>query len=118
MCRTAATAYGRLISAYRASDVSGFNAGIREYEEYLSKTIPEKLNRPKLEFLFNQAQPFLQAMILYVFVLVFGLFSWLVWPKTLGKTAVILLMGAFRDSHARVGHPHVFARTTAGHQPL
>ena len=91
----AAAAYGRLISAYRASDVNGFNAVIREYQGYLSKTIPEKLNRPKLEFLFNQAQPFLQAMILYVIVLVFGLFSWLVWPKTLGKTAVILLVGAF-----------------------
>jgi len=91
----AATVYGRLISAYRASDVNGFNSVVREYEGYLSKTIPEKLNRPELEFLFNQAQPFLRAMVLYVIVLVFGLFSWLVWPKTLGRTAVILLVGAF-----------------------
>jgi ABC-type transport system involved in cytochrome c biogenesis permease subunit len=91
----AAAIYGRLISAYRANDVKGFNTVLREYEGYLSQTIPEKLNRPKLEFLFNQAQPFLQAMILYVIVLVFGLFSWLVWPKTLGRTAVILLVGAF-----------------------
>jgi ABC-type transport system involved in cytochrome c biogenesis permease subunit len=91
----AAAAYGRLISAYRASDVNGFNAIVREYQDYLSKTIPGKLNRPKFEFLFNHAQPFLQAMVLYVIVLVFALFSWLVWPKTLGRTAVILLVGAF-----------------------
>jgi ABC-type transport system involved in cytochrome c biogenesis permease subunit len=91
----AAAAYGRLISAYRAGDVNGFNAVIGEYERYLPKTIPEKLNRPKLEFLFNQAQPFLQAMTLYVIVLVFGLLSWLVWPKMLGRTAMILLVGAF-----------------------
>ena len=91
----AATVYGRLISAYRANDASGFNTILREYQDYLSKTIPEKLSRPKLEFLFNQAQPFLQAMVLYVIVLVFGLFSWLLWPKTLGRTAVILLVGAF-----------------------
>ena len=91
----AAAAYGRLISAYRASDVNGFNAIIREYQGYLAKTIPGKLNRPKFEFLFNHAQPFLQAMVLYVTVLVFALFSWLVWPKTLGRTAVILLVGAF-----------------------
>jgi ABC-type transport system involved in cytochrome c biogenesis permease subunit len=90
-----ATVYGRLISAYRAGEVNSFNGVIREYEEYLSKTIPEKQGRPKLEFLFNHAQPFLQAMVLYVTVLVFGLFSWLVWPKTLGRTAVILLVGAF-----------------------
>jgi ABC-type transport system involved in cytochrome c biogenesis permease subunit len=91
----AAMVYGRLISAYRNGDVDGFNAVIREYESYLSKTIPDKLNRPRLEFLFNQAQPFLQAMILYVSVLVVALFSWLIWPKTLSKTATILLVGAF-----------------------
>jgi ABC-type transport system involved in cytochrome c biogenesis permease subunit len=91
----AAMLYGRLISAYRSGDVEGFNAVIREYESYLSKTIPDKLNLPKLEFLFNQAQPFLQAMILYVSVLVLALFSWLVWPKTLSKAAIILLVGAF-----------------------
>ena len=90
-----ATVYGRLISAYRGGDVNGFNSLIREYETYLSNTIPEKLNRPKFEFLFNQAQPFLQAMTLYILVLVSALFSWLVWPKTLSKTAIILLLGAF-----------------------
>jgi ABC-type transport system involved in cytochrome c biogenesis permease subunit len=89
-----ATVYGRLISAYRTGDVSGFNALLREYESYLSKAIPGKLDRPKLEFLFNEAQPFLQAMMLYVIVLVLALFSWLVWPKTLSKTAIILLLGA------------------------
>jgi ABC-type transport system involved in cytochrome c biogenesis permease subunit len=90
-----ARVYGRLISAYRTGDVSGFNAFIREYESYLSKAIPGKLARPKLEFFFNEAQPFLQAMMLYVVVLVLALFSWLVWPKTLSKTAIILLLGAF-----------------------
>jgi len=90
-----ATVYGRLISAYRANDVNGFNGIVKEYEGYLSKTIPGKVSRPKVEFLFNQAQPFLQAMVLYVAVLLFGLFSWLIFPRTLGKTAVILLVGAF-----------------------
>ena len=75
--------------------MTGFNAAIRDYESFLSKTIPGKVARPKLEFRFNQAQPFLQAMTLYVVVLVFALFSWLLWPKTLSKTAIILLLGAF-----------------------
>jgi ABC-type transport system involved in cytochrome c biogenesis permease subunit len=88
-------AYGRMISAYRGGDIAGFNDVVREYNAYLSKAIPEKLGRPRIEFLFNHAQPFLQAMTLYVIALVFALFSWLVWPKTLGKTAIILLAGAF-----------------------
>jgi ABC-type transport system involved in cytochrome c biogenesis permease subunit len=88
-------AYSRMISAYRGGDVVGFNDAIGEYNDYLSKSIPEKLGRPKIEFLFNHAQPFLQAMALYVIALLFALFSWLLWPKTLGKTAMILLLGAF-----------------------
>jgi ABC-type transport system involved in cytochrome c biogenesis permease subunit len=91
----AATVYGRLVAAYRANDTATFNAALRDYEGYLSKTIPEKLARPRLEFAFNQAQPFLQAMALYLIVLLFALFSWLLWPKTLSKMAVILLIGAF-----------------------
>jgi ABC-type transport system involved in cytochrome c biogenesis permease subunit len=87
--------YGRMISAYRSGDVVGFNDSIRDYNDYLSKTIPQKLGRPKIEFLFNHAQPFLQAMTLYVIALVLALFSWLLWPKTLGKTATVLLVGAF-----------------------
>lgn len=91
----AVTEYGQLISAYRANDVTGFNATIREYQDYLSKIIPNKVLRPRLEFAFNQAQPFLQVMTLYVIVLVFALLSWLVWPKVLGKTAMLLLVGGF-----------------------
>jgi ABC-type transport system involved in cytochrome c biogenesis permease subunit len=87
--------YGNLISAYRSDNVAGFNGIVQEYNHYLDRTIPEQLSRPRLEYMFNQAQPFLQAMVLYVIVLIFALFSWLKWPKTLGKTAVILLVFAF-----------------------
>jgi ABC-type transport system involved in cytochrome c biogenesis permease subunit len=90
-----AVMYGGLISAYRSDNVTGFNQIIHEYDHYLHRTMPEQLSRPKLEYWFNQAQPFLQAMVLYVFVLILALLSWLKWPTTLGKTAVILLAFAF-----------------------
>jgi ABC-type transport system involved in cytochrome c biogenesis permease subunit len=90
-----AVMYGDLIAAYQNDNVARFNGIIREYNQYLARTIPEQLSRPRLEFVFNQAQPFLQAMVLYVIVLILALFSWLKWPKTLGKTAVILLVFAF-----------------------
>jgi ABC-type transport system involved in cytochrome c biogenesis permease subunit len=90
-----AMSYGRLISAYRTGDTHEFNQAIKEYNQYLEQTIPEELKRPHLEFFFNQAQPFLQAMVLYMIVFVLALLSWLKWPKTLGKTAVILLLFAF-----------------------
>jgi ABC-type transport system involved in cytochrome c biogenesis permease subunit len=87
--------YGDLISAYRSDNAAEFNRTIRKYNQYLDETIPGQLSRSKLEYLFNQAQPFLQAMVLYVFVLIFALLSWLKWPRTLGKVAVILLVCAF-----------------------
>src|SRR5260221_11114872 len=87
--------YGDLISAYRSDNVAGFNRIIQEYNQYLDRTIPQQMSRPRLEYLFNRAQPFLQAMVLYVIVLIFALLSWLKGPKTLGKTAVILLVWAF-----------------------
>jgi ABC-type transport system involved in cytochrome c biogenesis permease subunit len=90
-----ATMYANLISAYRSDNPAEFNPIVREYNQYLQRTLPEQVSRPRLEYWFNQAQPFLQAMVLYVFVLIFALLSWLKWPKTLGKTAVILLVCGF-----------------------
>jgi ABC-type transport system involved in cytochrome c biogenesis permease subunit len=87
--------YGRLVSAYRSGDVAGFNQVIREYRDYLERTFPHELKRSHLEFFFNQVQPFLQAMALYLIVFLCALVSWLKWPRTLGKTAVILLLFAF-----------------------
>jgi ABC-type transport system involved in cytochrome c biogenesis permease subunit len=75
--------------------VTGFNQILNGYNQYLQGTIPEQLSRAKVEYWFNQAQPFLQAMVLYVFVLLVSLISWLKWPRTLGKTAIILLGFAF-----------------------
>src|ERR1700756_36314 len=87
--------YGGLISTYRSDNVTGFNQILHEYNRFLQGTIPEQLSRAKVEYWFNQAQPFLQAMVLYVFVLLVSLVSWLKWPRTLGKTAIILLGFAF-----------------------
>jgi ABC-type transport system involved in cytochrome c biogenesis permease subunit len=87
--------YGRLISAYRSGDKDGFNQAVKEYTQQLKQTIPQELTRPHVEFFFNQAQPFLQAMFLYIAVFVLTLISWLKWPKTLLKAGVILLVFAF-----------------------
>ena len=87
--------YGGLISTYRSDNVTEFNQILHGYNQYLQGTMPEQLSRAKVEYWFNQAQPFLQAMVLYVFVLLVSLISWLKWPRTLGKTAIILLGFAF-----------------------
>jgi ABC-type transport system involved in cytochrome c biogenesis permease subunit len=84
-------AYGRLISSYRSGDVSGFNQTLAEYQSFLTKHVSHELRRPILEYYFNSAQPFYQALILYLLVFVLALFSWLFWPSTLARTALVLL---------------------------
>jgi ABC-type transport system involved in cytochrome c biogenesis permease subunit len=88
-------AFAQLVSDYRQGDVDGFNSVLHEYQVFLEKTVPAELTRPRVESLFNHASPFLQAMVLYLAVFICALLSWLVWPKTLGKTAIILLVAAF-----------------------
>jgi ABC-type transport system involved in cytochrome c biogenesis permease subunit len=88
-------AYSQLVSDYRKGDAHAFNSVLHDYQSYLERTIPTELARPRVEFLFNHASPFLQAMVLYLAVFVCALLSWLFWPKTLGKIAIILLVGAF-----------------------
>src|SRR5882762_3614586 len=84
-------AYGRMISSYRNGDVAGFNETLAEYQSFLKKNVSHELRRPILEYYFNSAQPFYQALILYLLVFVLALFSWLFWPSTLGRTALTLL---------------------------
>lgn len=88
-------AYGRMVSAYRNGDAPGFNQALNEYQQYLAKNFSPELNRPTLEYFFNSAQPFYQSLVLYLVVFLLALFSWLVWPKTLGQAAFLLLGFAF-----------------------
>jgi ABC-type transport system involved in cytochrome c biogenesis permease subunit len=89
------TAYGRMVSAYRNGDSAAFNQTLSEYQQYLQKNVSQELNRPTLEYFFNSAQPFYQSLVLYLVVFLLALFSWLVWPKTLGQSAFLLLGFAF-----------------------
>jgi len=87
--------FSQLVSDYRKGDSGAFNSVLHEYQAFLEKSVPSELTRPRVEFLFNHASPFLQAMVLYLSVFICALLSWLIWPKTLAKTALILLVAAF-----------------------
>jgi ABC-type transport system involved in cytochrome c biogenesis permease subunit len=89
------TLYGRMVTAYRNGDGSSFNQTLNEYQQYLRQNFTPELSRPTLEYFFNAAQPFYQSLVLYLVVFLSAVFSWLVWPKTLGRAALLLLGFAF-----------------------
>jgi hypothetical protein len=88
-------AYGQMVSAYRNGDAASFNQALNEYQQYLGKNFSPEINRPALEYYFNSAQPFYQSLVLYLAVFLLALFSWLVWPKILSQSALLLLAFAF-----------------------
>jgi ABC-type transport system involved in cytochrome c biogenesis permease subunit len=88
-------AYGQMVSAYRNGDAASFNQALNEYQQYLGKNFSPEINRPTLEYYFNSAQPFYQSLVLYLVVFLLALFSWLVWPKVLSQSALLLLGFAF-----------------------
>jgi ABC-type transport system involved in cytochrome c biogenesis permease subunit len=96
-------AYAAMTSAFRRGDVEEFNQALHGYQDYLHRTIPSELGRPNLEAWFNGAAPFLRAMTVYLLVFICGIASWLVWPKTLSKTAGWLLVLAFLLHTAGLG---------------
>jgi len=56
---------------------------------------PGLTGRASFEARFNHIAPFYQSMVLYVFVFVLVCGSWLVWPRELNRSAVLLLLLAF-----------------------
>ncbi|HEY0789656.1 MAG TPA: cytochrome c biogenesis protein CcsA [Chthoniobacterales bacterium] len=96
-------AFAAMVSAFRRGDVEEFNRTLHGYQDYLHRTIPGELGRPNLETWFNGAAPFLRAMTVYLVVFLCAIGSWLVWPKTLSRTAGFLLVLAFLVHTAGLG---------------
>jgi len=88
-------AYAGLGFAWKEQRASDFNEVLRLYTERVSKAYPEHMKRSRIECLFNTAQPFYLSMELYVMVFLAAVFSWLLWPETLSRTAFWLLTLAF-----------------------
>jgi len=88
-------AYAGLAYAWKEQSVSEFNELLQLFTERIQKAYPENMQRSRIECLFNTAQPFYLAMELYVLVFLAAVFSWLLWPETLSRTAFWLLALTF-----------------------
>jgi ABC-type transport system involved in cytochrome c biogenesis permease subunit len=78
--------------AYRAGDASAFNQQIGAAMDWMRSRRPAELIKAHREAIFNHLQPFYQSMILYLLAFLFACASWLWWPRTLSRTALLLLI--------------------------
>lgn len=85
----------RMGDAYRIADIATFNAAVKKLSDISAARSPGDIVHAQRETLFNHAEPFYQAMIIYLAAFLVMVVSWLVWPKTMYRTAVWLVLLAF-----------------------
>ncbi len=91
----AALTYAGLSYTWRANNPKDFNEIVRLYREELARRFTAPLTKSDVEARFNAAEPFYISTYLYVLAFLVGVFSWLRWPDTLGKSAFYLLLLAW-----------------------
>lgn len=101
----ATTGLEQVLNAWEDNDVSKFNESVAGYQAFLQEQQPAHLHAAsvKREAYFNYYEPFWKAIYLYLPVILLSFFSWLVWPKTLRRTAFWMMFLAFVVHTAALG---------------
>ncbi|HUR57933.1 MAG TPA: cytochrome c biogenesis protein CcsA [Opitutaceae bacterium] len=90
-----ALAYAGLGNSWRHDRADQFNKIVELYRGGMTKRFSAQLQKCLAEARFNAADPFSTSFILYAFAFFAGMFSWMLWPHALGRTAFWLLGTAF-----------------------
>ncbi len=86
-----------ILTAWSGGDVKQFNESVTDYRTYLSANPLPHLDASIVseEAFFNYFEPFMKAIYLYLPVMLMSFFSWIVWSKTLRRTAFWLMALTF-----------------------
>ncbi|MFI5360668.1 MAG: cytochrome c biogenesis protein [Elusimicrobiota bacterium] len=87
------TAYARMAQSYRASDPAGFASAVDDVSRRLGRERPAESRHARDEALFNDAQPFLSGMALYVAALL-AVFAWWATRRPAARSASLALLSA------------------------
>ncbi|NBO92848.1 MAG: hypothetical protein EBV06_11155 [Planctomycetia bacterium] len=81
----------KMVLAYAEGDPRKFNEELEAYRKRVNEAIPKEAANARLESWFNQAALFYRCANLYVIILVLAFLSWIVWPREMWTSAVLLL---------------------------
>ncbi len=87
--------YAKLADAYRADEPEQFNRTLGALVKELNSRFSAGRRKIGAEYLFISAGPFFICIVLYTIVFLTAGASWVIWPKTLGRTAFLLLSVTF-----------------------
>ncbi|MEO5959015.1 MAG: cytochrome c biogenesis protein CcsA [Opitutaceae bacterium] len=98
-----AVAYAGLGQAWAEKRATDFNKILELYRATLTKRFGARLEKSDVETRFNAAGVFTKSFVLYAVAFFAALFSWLVWPQSLGRTAFWLVIVAWLVATAGIG---------------
>ncbi len=90
-----AMAYAGLGRAWKDQSPETFNTIVELYSTQLNTKFSGQMAKAEAERKFNAAEPFYTSLLLYVFVFLIAITSWLFWPGALQKSAYWLLILAW-----------------------
>ncbi len=86
-----AFSYAGLAYAWRGQKAEEFNTIVKLLRAETAKRFADQLVKVDAETRFKAAAPFYTGMYIFVAALLLALFSWLLWPEVLGRSALYLL---------------------------
>ncbi len=88
--------YAKILSAYRKNQPAEFNQALADYQAWLqSNGLAPAIQKSRLEFTFNQLEPFYKATVIYVAALLLGCVFWMNLSEPLRRAGFALLVLAF-----------------------
>jgi len=84
------------LEAWGVGDVEKFNRSVGEYRSFLESNEVAHIDNSvvTLETEFNRFDPFGKAIYLYLTAMLLSFIGWILWPQTLRKTAIAMILVA------------------------
>lgn len=84
------------LEAWGTGDVATFNQSVRDYRSFLKSNDVAHVDNSvvELETEFNRFDPFGKAIYLYLTAMLLSFVGWILWPQTLRKTAIAMILVA------------------------
>ena len=98
-----AMAYAGMAHAWRLQQFEHFNTIVKLYRKTLENRYGERLDKTDVETSFNASEPFYRSIWIYVFAFLLAVFSWLLWPVSLGRSAFTLMTVAWIATTLGIG---------------
>jgi ABC-type transport system involved in cytochrome c biogenesis permease subunit len=85
-------AFARCLQAYGEQSPIAFNAHLHDYQRLVEAKVGDQSDKTAFEAWFNRFDPFVTAMVFYVFVFVLAALSWVNFAKPLSRAAFWVLV--------------------------